>query len=283
MIDIIKKYIPEIISFTNINDSKIKTTLEKYNRRNDGFKELKDRNNTIIMPHSFFDWIILAHNGDIKALSFLKYIINQIQELLENIDPKFHGEIRKKITEMTFAIQTDVNQLRNPVHMNFVGEILGLNHILKFSKPRFRLEEIERKLTNCKKVDFVFRDADNKLIYIDFVSIHNIDITKLSTSMDLIEFLEGRFNQKLENKTPNLIENFHKIEDQGTYVSFAILPIIWTEISELLRFKDAFNTIDGKYANVFSCCSILPQELDDKSIIYDFCTVRHILDRWSKN
>ena len=77
--------------------------------------------------------------------------------------------------------------------------------------------------------------------------------------------------------------NYSKIEiEEGKQVDFVILPIIWSEISELLPFQEVFETIDDKYANSFSCCTLLPEELEDKSIHYSFCKVSHVLKRWSE-
>jgi len=178
----------------------------------------------------------------------------------------------------------ELNIKNNPQYLNFTGELTGLNHILRKGYNQFELREIELKLPNKKQVDFVFRDKETEeMLYVDFVSIHHIDIEKLSSDDGLILFLEKRFNAKLESKTKDLNKKLNKIIVDGNEYNFAILPIIWTEINTLLPFKNAFNKINEKYANIFMCCSVLPQELDNEEFIFSFCSVSNILEMWNPN
>ena len=281
MIKIVKSRILELVSLGNITDLLIEKALEKYQLRMKNIKKLGDKK---IKPHCLFDWIVLAENEDIKALSFIKFINQQSKELFNQVDPKFHPKIRSKLIEIVCTVETDVELPHNPSHLNFLAEFFGLNHILRVTEGRFKLEEIEKVLPNGKQSDFAFYDNETQeLLYVDFVSIHNIDVGRLSGNADLIEFFEYRFNQKLASKIKNLNTNFNRIEiEEGKQVNFAILPIVWSEISELLPFQEAFETIDDKYANSFSCCTLLPEKLEDKSIHYSFCKVSHVLKRRSE-
>ncbi|GEO05539.1 hypothetical protein AAE02nite_32030 [Adhaeribacter aerolatus] len=281
MKEVIKKYIPNIISESKLSEAELEDAFIKYRTRLDSLVQIQ---NSPDKPHCLFDWVLLAKRGDEKAISFLMYLESEVFELLERTEQKFHNQIRGTIKKIVSSIDTNVEIPNNPKYLNFIGEIVGLNHIIYSAGERFKLKAIEQKMPNPKRADFVFYDKElDDEIYVDFVSIHNIDTKKLSNDDDLISFLEGRFNRKLESKTPNLDENFHRIKlKDGKEVNFAILPLIWTEICDLIPFKSAFKKIDNKYANVFSCLSLLPQLFDDGTITYNICRVSDILDCWKE-
>lgn len=176
----------ELVSLGKITDWHIEKALEKYRIR---VENLKSQGDKAIKPHCLFDWILLAENEDIKALSFLKFINQQSKGLFDKTNPKFHPKIRKKIIELVCTIETNVELPHNPSHLNFLAEIFGLNHILNDTEGRFKLEEIEKLLPNGKQSDFVFYDNETQeLLYVDFVSIHGIDISKLSSNTDLVNY-----------------------------------------------------------------------------------------------
>jgi hypothetical protein len=279
MIKTIKTFVPDLISLAKIEDSEIEEALIRYKNRILSYKKTEE---IIIEPHCLFDLILSAKNSDAKSFYFLKFINDQARELFEKVDSTFHKEIRSTLKKIVFSFDTDVTLHNNPSYLNFLGEIAGLNHILNNVKNRFDLKEIEKKLPNGKSVDFVFYDNDsNEFLYVDFVSIHSINVKKLSCFQDLITFLELKFDDKLSQKTINLNGSF-KIKIDDLEINFTILPIIWTEISDLLPFQEAFKVIDEKYANVFSCFSLLPLESIDKSLEYCFTTVSNIIEIWNK-
>jgi len=281
MIDTIKQSIPNLIDNGKIKDRQLNQAIEKYVSRIKGLNEAKMEQR---LPHCLFDWILLAENNDKKAKSFIKYLERNAIFVFENTSNLVSKKVRSIISNIVLSIDTDINIKNNPQYLNFTGELIGLNHILRTGNNQFELKEIEVKLPNKKQVDFVFKDKKTEeMLYVDFVSIHHIDISKLDNDDELILFLENRFNAKLKSKTNDLNENLNKIIVNGKEFNFAILPIIWTEINTLLPFKDAFNKINEKYANVFLCCSLLPQELDNEEFIYNFCSVSNILEMWDSN
>lgn len=279
MIETIKRVIPKLIDKGKIKDSQLNQAIEKYVTRVEALNEAKKEQS---VPHCLFDWIMLGETNDKKAKSFIKFLEGEANFVFANTSNLVSKKIRLIISNIVLSIDTNINIKNNPQYLNFIGELTGLNYILRTGNNQFELKEIELKLPNKKQVDFVFLDKEtDEMLYVDFVSIHNIDIAKLDNDDDLILFLEKRFNAKLESKTIDLNENLNKIIVVGMEYNFAILPIIWTEINTLVLFKDAFIKTNEKYANVFQCCSLLPQKLDSEEFIYNFCSVSNILEMWN--
>ena len=276
MIETIKKIIPNLILTGNIKDKNLNEAIERYDRRVKSLSEVKKEQNT---PHCLFDWVLLADTNNKRAKSFISYLENEAIYVLENTPYLFSKKIRFIISNIVLSIDTNININDNPQYLNFIGELIGLNHILKNGNNLFEFKEIELKLSNNKHVDFVFKNKETEeLLCVEFLSIHNIDVLKLEVNDDLVLFLEKRFNDKLESKTKDLNENFNKIIIDGNEYNFVILPIIWSETKTLLPFKNAFIKINEKYANVLQCCSLLPQDLGNEEIIYNFCSVLSILE-----
>lgn len=118
---------------------------------------------------------------------------------------------------------------------------------------------------------------------IEFVSLHGIDPSKIESTEIFKEFLESRFNNKIENKTDNLIDHHNRIEmEDRSRPNFTILPILWNEVEPLLPYRKAFDGLNSKYANVLPCVSLLPQLLDNKSVHFSLTAVSNILDRWEQ-
>ena len=277
LLKLIKQNLPKIYPLIGISDLEIEKKISDYIRR---INELPP-NYISEKPHCLFDWILLASTGDKKALSFLNFIDHQCCSLLETVEPRFRNHINGTIRNMLFAMDAAAIQPNNPAYINFLGEIIGLMHLLSLSNSNYELVEIEGSLSNGKSADFVFRNKESgDLIYIEFVSYHNIDPSKIESDEEFINFLEKKFDQKISDKTKNLNSEGNLLMINGEEVLFAILPIIWTEISDLLPFKKAFEKLDAKYANVFQCCSLHVQEIEDGNFVYNFSTVNNILESW---
>ena len=279
MIEIIKKSIPNAIKYGKLNDAQLQKAITKYEKR---IISLSKNSAKQVIPHCFYDWISLAIQNNKKAVGFLSFIDSECVYAISHTNLRFHKNIRTIIESIILTMDTNTSIENNPTYLNFIGELIGLNYILKNGNDKFELVEIEKKLPNKKQADFVFKDkSTNELLYVDFISIHNIDPSKSVNDTELIAFLENRFNVKLGSKTTNLSEDFHKLNlPNNCKVNFAILPIIWTELNTLIPFINTFKSIDEKYANVFRCCSILSQIDEDGIYHYSFCSVYSVLNLW---
>jgi hypothetical protein len=277
LLKLVKQNLPKTFHLTGISD------LETEKKTSDYIKRINELSPDYILerPHCLFDWILFASTGDKKAISFLNYIDNQCSSLLETVEPRFRNQISGVIRNMLFTMDAASIQPNNPAYMNFLGEIIGLMYLLNSSNNNYQLVEIEGSLLNGKSADFVFRNKESgELIYIEFVSYHNIDPNKIESDEEFIKFLEKKFDDKISYKTENLDSEGNLLTISGEKVPFAILPIIWTEIIDLLPFKKAFEKLDSKYANVFQCCSLHVQDIEDGSFVYTFSTVNNILESW---
>lgn len=278
LLNLVRSCLPAVFANAKINVTDVLRTINTYLKRVELLK-LKGSENFDL--HCLIDWVLLARSGDQRAIGFLDFIDSQVHLLFSITEKKFHPQIARMVKEMLTSIDPDVSLPNNPSYLNYVGEIIGLSHILSVGKGRFSLIAIEKELPNRKKMDFVFVDEIEKTeLYVDFVSIHHINPNKLSSDRSFVDFLEDRFNRKIESKTVNLPNAYHQILLPEGQRPFTILPIIWTETVTLLPFIKAFSLIDEKYANVFSCCSVLPQQLEDGKVIFRFSKVSVILETW---
>ncbi len=277
LLELIKHQIPKTYKLSGITDKVLIKKIQYYLKRINTLPP----EYILEKPHCLFDWILLTKNGDKRAISFLNFIENQCSSLLELVDVKFEKKIKGTIKQMLLEMDSSDIQPNNPAYMNFLAEIFGLLHLLVSSQGKYEIVEIEGSLSNGKSADFVFRNLEtNDLIYIEFISYHNIDPSEVESNEELIKFLEPKFNEKILNKTKDLPFIEDRITIDGKEVLFAILPVIWTEINSLLPFKKAFEELESKYFNVLQCCSLHVQELDDGSFSYSFCSVNNILKDW---
>lgn len=165
-------------------------------------------------------------------MSFIKFVYDEISTLLGSLDSKFFNSIKNTGKLIVFTFDDNPELKNNPSFMNYLGEIVGLNFIVQKEKEHFKLLSIEKKLANSKSADFEFLDNSNgDLVLIEFVSLHGIDSSKIESIEIFKEFLESRFNQKIEAKTLNLISHHNRIEmKDGSKANFTILPILWSEV-----------------------------------------------------
>lgn len=269
----IYKYLPNSLRYGQIKCRGFDKSLEAYFDR---LERLNNLNYQSITPLCIFDWVVLAELGNVKSKFFLDFIDKQITHSFKQIDKGFHDKLKSTVKNLILTVHTTVEQFKNPEYLNYIAEILAINQIQ--SNKRYTLVDIERKLPNGKRVDFVFKDNDEGIIFcVDVLSIHNIDCNK--TQEDLSHFLLNRFNQKLEEKTIGLKEERNKIKfGKKDYVPFSIWPFIWTEPKKIVKYLDVFKKVELKYANVMPCSSILTERIDNNEYVFSVCSISHILE-----
>jgi hypothetical protein len=268
-----------LIDLLEPDGNKLKNSIKSYEKR----LHILDSEKIILdKPHCLYDWAILAYTEDPHAVSFVKFAEKQVRQLLKDIDPKFHKSIIGTGRSMVFSLDQNPHLNNNPSFMNYLAELAGLNHILKIQENRYELLSIEKNLQNLRSADFEFLDKSNKeRFFVEMVSLHGIDDSKIEGDSDLILFLKKRFNTKLENKTNGLdMKEDRVILEDGSEINYSILPVIWNEIEMLVRFEKAFKLLDTKFINILPCLSLLPQKMEDNSIHLSVTSVSNIIERW---
>jgi hypothetical protein len=277
--NIIKKHLKDFVRIAELSEKKINKVVGKYIQR---VKGISNKNSFWLeKPHCLIDWVVLAENGEMKAISFLKFLTDLLENsLLLTVNGNMKLQIKSKAKEIFSIIDINVDLENNPQYMNFIMELAFLEYTLKQRQERFKIISIEKKMPNGKKADFQVEDSiNNDEIYLEIVSINTLKLDKLNSSSDLEEFLKGRFNQKLESKTKGLNEKNNRIEDEnGNWVNFAIIPMISCEIKDLMKYKDVFIKLDNESPNVFNCFSLLPENIGG-SYTFTFSEVKNILER----
>lgn len=278
---LIMSQLSPLTKLIGIGDREMDKALIRYALR---IKEIIKNDIQINQAHCLFDWAMSASRGDQHSKSFISFIHDEISQLLASLSPNFLSSVKKTAKQIVFSFDDNPELKNNPSFMNYLGEIVGLNFILQKEKTRFNLLSVEKKLANSKSADFEFLDNSNgDVILIEFVSLHGIDPSKIENVEVFKEFLESRFNQKIEAKTVNLISHHHRIEMlDGSKPNFTILPILWSEVKSLLPFRKAFDELNHKYSNVLPCVSLLPQLLENEAVHFSLATVSNILDRWEQ-
>ena len=276
---LVLKQLDPLIQVLEVKKKDIEYALIRYDAR---IKTIFQTNIQIKQQHCLFDWAVGASRGDKHSISFIRFVTDQVSEVLNSIDPRFINTIKKTGKLLVTTFDDNPSLRNNPRFMNYLGEVAGLNYMLQKEKVRFELLAIEKKLRNSKSADFEFLDkSNNDKIFLEFVSLHGIDPSKIESTEKFKQFLEGRFNEKIAIKTKDLINHHNRIElEDGSKPIFMILPILWSEVEPLLPYRKAFDEINLKYANVLPCVSLLPQLFDDGTVHFSLTAVSNILDRW---
>lgn len=278
-IDDLKIFLPNLLTITKRSDSEYQKILDRYLLR---LKNLIHRvPSAIVKPHCLLDWINFAKKGDNEAKSFLSFVDQQSNLLVELLKPNFLREIKEILWKAISSIEIDTDKNENPDYLNHLGELFGLNHILTTGGNIFSLKQIEKELPNGKRVDFELENRRNKeFIHVDFLSIHGIDLSKIENNDDLARFLEYRLNQKIDNKKAGLPNNKPILFSDGISLNLHILPIIWTEIETLVPYKQVFKGFYKRANNALSFCSLISQKIEGHGIEYKFARVSDIITTW---
>lgn len=112
------------------------------------------------------------------------------------------------------------------------------------------------------------------------MSFNSIQIKKIESNELLIKLIEDKINSKVLSKIKEKRLSGDQLTIKGAEVTFVVLPIIWAEISDLLPFKSAFDSLEKDRVNALQCCSLNVKEMKDGSFNYTFCTVNNILEDW---
>ncbi len=168
---------------------------------------IESGNKEILVETTFIDLILSSDEGsDIFIKSFVKYCDELVKDTLTKIEAKHNKGIRNSFVGK-------ITNLDSWNYLNPIGEIAVLNNLLFSSQ--FVLEQIEYKLPNGRKADFLLRNiSNNHKTLVEVINIHPRD------------GLEG---EELKNFILNKLS--HKIVTEKTSIPnlpHIFLPVVWS-------------------------------------------------------
>lgn len=184
-------------------------------------RTLVENTETIIIEASIHDIIVEVKKRNMQAIRLLHFFNSALQDLSILLSP-----LEKKLVVKSLW---DLLTTFNKNYLNFTGEMLILNNLIKTGK--YRLTGIEYLLPNNKSVDFQLLDIDeNTVVLVEVLNIHLKD-GKVEKQNDLLgKFLTKRITDKIEAKNEGLKEK----------VDFELVPVLWGAASDLKVYCDYF-------------------------------------------
>lgn len=164
-------------------------------------------NKEILVKTTFIDLLLRSDEGsDDFIKSFVKYCDELVKDTLTKIESKHNKGIRNSFIGK-------ITNLDSWNYLNPIGEIAALNNLLFSSQ--FSLEQIEYKMPNGKKADFLLRNIENNhKSLVEIVNIHTRD---------------GIEGEELKNSIINKLSQ--KVLTEKTFIPYLphiFLPIIWS-------------------------------------------------------
>lgn len=275
MLELLKKYLPSFVSFIQ-RDVRLEAKLNDFKVRHQNLlQKLRNEGDSIVRPHSIYEWIVTAEQGDLESMAFLNFLDQTLLFATREIEMRLNAKLRSIAWHLVTAFDTDVTLKENPRYLTYLGELLVIHRILT-DKVKFQLLEIEHPLPNQKTADiFILNLQSKEKVLFDVFSLLGFDPSKPETENDVVNFFERKFNQKLGSKTDGLdeAESGTEIIINGEQVRFAILPILWIELQELVRWRDVLSAIEKKYKNVLPLSILFAQQSIDGSFTFTFSNV----------
>jgi hypothetical protein len=264
----LQKYCPTLVSFISLSESKWEEITQRFADRMSYIEQKTSGGKTLEVETTLYDVIIKAETGNIIHKSFLSLIDNTFKDIISIVPSQHHTEIRKSTMNLLSAFDAQRSNYLNPM-----GEFRVLISILKNSSNI--LKEIERPLPNGKTIDYYFADpVTGKEELIEVTNIHFKE-GKIKTESDLVLFLSGRINDKIDDKLTNLDRSIYKNK-------FRILPVIWCNFKDIHKYQLAFDSLESKLGTLQFC--IMGQTpLDDGSYTFGFSTVKRSIELYNNN
>lgn len=281
MLELIKKYLPTFFIFI-ANEQKIEKRLAKFELRYESLRSsLVRHGDSVMKPHSIYEWIVDAELGNQHCIEFLRYLDEQLAFCIREIDENLKPKLRSIAFNVIGSFDTDVDLKDNPRYLTFLGELLTVHRILSL-KARFELLDIEVELPNGRRSDIFIRDRENgSKVLFDIYSIIGFNPLKPTDENDLINFFHGRYEQKLKSKLEglsSLTSGSLTVEVAGEQIPFAILPILWNEIFDLRSWKDILKLERMQHAGVLPLSILIAQQDSNGGRSFIFSTVQLAVD-----
>lgn len=204
----------------------------KYIKKLNYLKSELRQNKSVETKKTFIDYLLEYRLGNHESIHLLKEIDNRANNVYNNLPFNLQNKFKTVLREL-------IENFDNKQSKSFdrIAEIFSLHFIMDLKE--LEIIDLEYPLPNKKSIDCLLFDKKlNKEILIDFYSIHT-RVEKIESSELFIKFLIKRITDKFKVKTENIGENdlINKIR---------ILPIIWSDLDILIKYKDIFvesNTI----------------------------------------
>src|SRR5690606_239812 len=153
----LNRHIPSSFAFSKIDDKTLSSKIDSLEIRFLALQAENDPDIAPYSPHCIFDLLFLADRegtDNKRYISFLSLIEESVKSLVKIVNPVLLAKLRETVRQMILSIDEKIGN--NFQYLNFFGEIFGLNYILSHPSSKLELLDIEKKLPNGKKVDFVF-------------------------------------------------------------------------------------------------------------------------------
>lgn len=258
---LLKLYAPTLFECANRSKGTVARISAKYEQRWASMAKAIKANGAFEAMTCIFDLLWKASENTKAAREYLSFIDKTVRQALASTT----GSVRKQLEKLIITMIISFDEKRSE-YKNHFAEIAVISKLL--TQGDFKLESIEKLLTNGKRMDFeISKDKVRNLI-----EVYNIDFEreKLHGSDDFKRFLEYRlvkkFNEKLEG-----IENFE--------IGCWFVPVLWGDIMSLVNFIDAFEYFKQvKIVAPFMMVAQYTNQVDGR-IVYDFGTVEQFLLR----
>ena len=257
---LLQQFLPNIYGLIN-EVSKYNSNINaSYERRYNYLKDEITQKGEYMSQATIFDLLWDASDNIPKKRDFLNFIDDIVCKILSNTDTSKRSQVRKVCYQMITSFNNKESQ-----YSRHLAELCVLEKIV--TDPRFTLDQIEKKLPNGKKFDFVFR-ADNNSYYVEVYNI-DFDVRRVESAELFQEFLRKRLEKKISSKVQEIpIEEFQ----------FLIVTVLSGNIKRIYEYSKVFTFFkEFKFLSPFMMISE-SISVDDKCV-YTFEPVTSFLKR----
>lgn len=273
--------LPHVMEITNMKERELNGKIEQY------IADMKSLppDTELERPHSMFSVIYGAYKDSQRYADLLQFYDESANSLYNrfNGDKKRQGKIRKKLKASILDFSSNNIVKPNPTFLNHVAEILYAENTIPRVSIEYDFMGFDEMMDNGKDADLLFRrKEDGKFIYIDNLSIHGVDISKVGRAQDLHDYLECRIQIKFDSKIGGLTKQGNDFVINGNLAEFHVAPVLWNETCDMLPYKDAFLQFkeEGVLSHLF--VALMLQEQPNGHFAFSIETVQNILSRWKE-
>ena len=161
-----------------------------------------------------FDEVFDAIEGKADAICYLEFINSCLGNIRKKLTKILYGPFLATIEGLFIDFDDSKSRFRSRI-----GEIAVLSQVL--SGNELVLKAIEYRLPNGKSIDYVIEHR-NETFYFEVYNILNFDGSKIETEPDLKNFLEKRYQEKVNSKLNGL--------DLQQFKNFSLVSVLWGDL-----------------------------------------------------
>jgi hypothetical protein len=204
-----------------------------------------------------YDTIVQANKNRPEAFRYLDFINKLCGELSELLNEEEKKLISLNIYNMLISFDLK--------YLNFFGEILVLNNLMKTKK--YRLHAVEIKLSNGKEIDFVLQSiSSNNLIQIEIVNLQPNEKKVEPDNNAIRAFLTKRLIDKIKTTQIGL-------NDKSEFI---LIPVIWGSAKVLKIYYDFFQRESIQIENVLEPHAYGTFIEENGVYIHRFCKISNL-------